>query len=304
MQLVIIALFVGTSAIGWVIRQIGEAKQRRAMELEFERRRREAARTGKDISEIAPETPIMVDPRSAEGARAEDLAQRRKRQLEELRRRQAQRAASQGSASGTTSGPGRGSPAPRAESTAAQRAGNQEIAARREALKRQQEIARQRTAQAQRQNQASRQAQTSRGSKMSERPSAGPSASRTGGPQRPGGSAQDRRGVAPPQRGTNRPPVPTAVQSGGEEEVHRLVPNDSESTSMSSDRNVNRSWGAAGGAVAGVTGVTGVQGVIGVTGIRRSGPVMLAGRPMTPTEWRRAFIVNEILGKPVSEREE
>jgi hypothetical protein len=279
MQLVVIGLFVSASAISWIVRQIGEARQRRAMELELERRRREAARTGRDLSEIAPEVPIPIDPRSEEGARAEDLAQRRKRQLEELRRRQAQRAAQQAergagtpaSASGTGTPTARGSTAARPQPASNDRMSNQDIAARREALRRQQEIARERAA-------GSRSPETPRPPKRTNRPT--PTTRAPSGDRGPGG----------------RGPMSTASASSpeqqrGEDEVHRLVPNDSESTAMSSDRGVNRSWGVAGG------------GVTGVTGIRRSGPVMLAGKPMTPAEWRRAFIVNEILGKPVAERD-
>ncbi|MCC6428435.1 MAG: hypothetical protein IT435_16655 [Phycisphaerales bacterium] len=104
-QLLIIVLFVGASGIGWVLRKVGEQAQKRAMEQEIQRRRLEALRTGKDVSEIPAEPTAATEQpgRPAPAGSPMDIAQRRRLQLEELRRRQAQR--TRGSV-GTPSVPG------------------------------------------------------------------------------------------------------------------------------------------------------------------------------------------------------
>jgi hypothetical protein len=80
-NLIVIALIVGFSALSWLARKLQEqAARKRALE-EIERRRAELLRTGKDPGVVVE--PVL----SAQEARLQEIAARRQAQLQELRRR-------------------------------------------------------------------------------------------------------------------------------------------------------------------------------------------------------------------------
>ncbi|MBM4107931.1 MAG: hypothetical protein FJ255_03835 [Phycisphaerae bacterium] len=82
-NLLVVAMIVGFSAIGWVVRKLQEqAAKKRAIE-EVERRRSELLRTGKDPALGGPAGPPMTE----QEARLREIAARRQAQLQELRRR-------------------------------------------------------------------------------------------------------------------------------------------------------------------------------------------------------------------------
>jgi hypothetical protein len=86
MQLIGFILVVGLSALSWMFQKIAEQRQKKKAQDVAERRKLESLRTGR--SEEAPAAPTA--------SRQQDLAAKRQAQLEELRRRAADRARQHG----------------------------------------------------------------------------------------------------------------------------------------------------------------------------------------------------------------
>lgn len=97
-QLIIILLFVGFSVLSWAFRQLREYQQKQAARQAAERRRLEMLRTGRGEAQ-ADERPVAVAPPGAPPRspdlhddarrRLQELAQRRRAELEEMARRAA-----------------------------------------------------------------------------------------------------------------------------------------------------------------------------------------------------------------------
>jgi outer membrane biosynthesis protein TonB len=99
-NLIVIALIVGFSALSWLARKLQEqAARKRALE-EIERRREEMLRTGKD-----PAVLVAGPALSEQEARLREIAARRQAQLQELRRRAQMRQQSGGPVSVRTTPP-------------------------------------------------------------------------------------------------------------------------------------------------------------------------------------------------------
>ncbi|MCL4220105.1 MAG: hypothetical protein KJZ65_01920 [Phycisphaerales bacterium] len=81
-QFIIFALFIGFSVFAWVARKLAEERVKRRLQLEAERRRIEALRTGRMPDHTPPQPPQSAEQRLAEIAR--------RRQAEIARQRQAQ----------------------------------------------------------------------------------------------------------------------------------------------------------------------------------------------------------------------
>ena len=86
-QFAIVALFVGMSVFGWVIRQLNEIKAKREVQQQRLRVQQEALRTGRTAEPDAEETAAAAAAQ-AEAERRAALAEKRRQRLEELRRRQ------------------------------------------------------------------------------------------------------------------------------------------------------------------------------------------------------------------------
>lgn len=102
-QIYVVLFMVAASILSSIIKKAREAAEQRKAQLEIERRRLEALRTGRTEDDAREEDPAAA------------LAKRREAQLEELRRLQRERAraqASGGAAAGTRTAPGR-TPQPR-----------------------------------------------------------------------------------------------------------------------------------------------------------------------------------------------
>ncbi|GMV26365.1 MAG: hypothetical protein AMXMBFR58_23960 [Phycisphaerae bacterium] len=101
-QLIIFAIFIGASGISWLLRRLAEEAQKRAARQAAEQRRLEAMRTGRDegaFEETPSATPGRDERRPMRPVEAPgSLAEKRRQQLEELRRRQLQRSQGQGTA--------------------------------------------------------------------------------------------------------------------------------------------------------------------------------------------------------------
>ncbi|HRJ49932.1 MAG TPA: hypothetical protein PKU91_05335, partial [Phycisphaerales bacterium] len=108
-QLIIFALFIGASGIGWILRRIGEQAQRRAAEQALERRRLELLRTGRDPGLSSPQARGTIGPARVSAGGELTVAERRQRQLEELRRRQLARSQGQAGSQGGVASPSRDS---------------------------------------------------------------------------------------------------------------------------------------------------------------------------------------------------
>lgn len=101
-ELVLFLLIIGSSAIGWVVRQLKEKAQQRQILIMRERQRQEALRTGRNLEAI-PSGPDAQGAEAAEAAprpqtpeeRLREIMLERQRRLEELRRRAAAQAQAQ-----------------------------------------------------------------------------------------------------------------------------------------------------------------------------------------------------------------
>ena len=108
-QFAIVALFVGMSVFGWVIRQLNEIRAKREVQQQRLRVQQEALRTGRTAEPDAEETAAAAAAQ-AEAERRAALAEQRRQRLEELRRRQqAQRRTAGSTATAST---GTATPAP------------------------------------------------------------------------------------------------------------------------------------------------------------------------------------------------
>lgn len=147
-QFAIVALFVGMSVFGWVMRQLAEIKAKREVQQQRLRAQQEALRTGRSAeSETEAEAAAAAAAAQAEAERRAALAEQRRQRLEELRRRQqAQRRANQPSGqtptqarAGAASAPQAPTPAaPTPRRTAAPAAQRREQAARAESARQRQ----------------------------------------------------------------------------------------------------------------------------------------------------------------------
>lgn len=106
-ELILFLIIIGSSAISWIVRQLKEKAEIRRRQMELERRRLEALRTGRNL-ETVEDAQVSVGPATLPGPasaptapatspeeRLRQLMIERQRRIEELRRRQAQ-AQSQG----------------------------------------------------------------------------------------------------------------------------------------------------------------------------------------------------------------
>ncbi|KAA0215197.1 MAG: hypothetical protein DYG94_09590 [Leptolyngbya sp. PLA3] len=81
-QFIVFAMFIGFSVFAWVARKLAEERAKRRYQMEVERRRIEALRTGRVPDQPAPQPPQTAEQRLAEIVR--------RRQAEIARQRQAQ----------------------------------------------------------------------------------------------------------------------------------------------------------------------------------------------------------------------
>lgn len=88
-QLIVLVLVFGFSALSWVFRKLGEQRAKKRAQDIIEQRKLEALRTGRSVEIVVVEDDKEI--------RAREQAARRRAQIEELRRRQQERMRAQGS---------------------------------------------------------------------------------------------------------------------------------------------------------------------------------------------------------------
>ena len=91
-QILVILLLVGLPGLARLYQNLKEQAEKRRIEMELERRRIEALRTGRNPDSVSVQVQAQVPP-PQQRPRLQDLAQKRQAQLEELRRRAQARAA-------------------------------------------------------------------------------------------------------------------------------------------------------------------------------------------------------------------
>lgn len=250
-HLIVIVLIVGSSAISWAFKKLQEQRARKQVADEIERRRLEMLRTGRDPGprgEIAmEESRPEHDPES--GRRAE-LARRRREQIEELRRRAAQRQAGQSGTlptAPTAAGPGAATQTPPPPL--------------------QQEVVIQLP-----------------GGRVLRIPAPAPAGADIRPPQTARqGPKQSPRPPKPPR--APRPPKDQSARAAGALAA-------SADTGESTTQRLVESRAAAAYDIP----------KEGAARVSDTAPLVLAGAPMTPEQWRRALIASELLAKPLSLR--
>lgn len=310
-QLIIFALFIGASGIGWILRRIGEQAQRRAAEQALERRRLELFRTGRDpgtkpdVSPITPETA-----RSSSGGDM-TVAERRQRQLEELRRRQVSR--TKAHMPGQTEGPTTRQGPVRSGSRFPSRAdGGSQV----------------------------RVPDMYRGE-----PGRGFPTAQTGSPKSPsptgGGGSRGQSASRTPNAGSmsgrptpSRPPLPGRSGGGPDledarkealrrhqervrrnaQEQARRAPEGPRTTGNTLESDIQGESSTrqlldgptSGDSAYAIDRTIPAAATLTADGRRRltSAPILVAGVPLTAADWRRAMVVNEVLGKPVCLRDD
>lgn len=111
-QLIVILIFLGISAVSWTLKKLGEQRAIREAQARAARERDELLRTGRPPESAAPERPPLVAQDDAT-ARLKELAAKRQAQLNELRRQAQAKARAQGTPA----------PTPQAAPTSAPRPG-------------------------------------------------------------------------------------------------------------------------------------------------------------------------------------
>jgi hypothetical protein len=97
LQLIMLLVVFGGSFLSWMAKKLSEKAEQKRRQDALERRQAEALRTGRPVPEAAPAAAPETD-------RQRELAARRQAQLQELRRRQQERAR-KGAATGRPAGP-------------------------------------------------------------------------------------------------------------------------------------------------------------------------------------------------------
>lgn len=272
-NLIFLAVLLGASGIGWVLRQLRDQASRRQAQAEAQRRQEERLRTGRDpvtgevvASASQPMRESEVDSQAVAEQRLRELAARRQEQLRELRRQRGA-AAPTGSAGGAGGGGGGmagagggqpvrremwpggpvvviGAPAPAAPSAPAGSAG--------EAVG---------------------------GGAGARTPKAGKSRR----------SDESRRRSGSGQSGGGRGGTPVRGGEGGRR--------------LSADSAVNTMDLSRRAMAVDLAGAEKARAVAAVEASRRLERERVAtGLPRTPADWRRALVASEILGTPVAMR--
>lgn len=265
LKLVAIFLFLTVSALSWLAKQLAEQKKIKNAKEAAQRREEQMLRTGRTEDTVST-TPVLQGPvelSSAAGGgaappvpsahndakrRLQELAERRKAQLDELRRRQA--SAAQG-------GP---TPPVVAESSASPDQARRTPAGTQE----------------QRRRPASQQPQRKQSSQTQSQPKSRPSK-----PARPAADKASPRAAAPADSGRGFDSVlhqreAEAAGIAAEDARFLIDPHGSPAAKKTRPRERGGSLGG-----------------IGIDG---------AAQRLTPADWRRAIMMREILGRPVSER--
>lgn len=114
-ELILILMVVGSSAVSWIVKTLMKQAEKRRGQVEQERRRQEALRTGRNLGALESPAPASLGPQPGAPSpaaktpeeRLRDLMLERQRRIEELRRRAQAEAQARAGAQGQTGAPAR-----------------------------------------------------------------------------------------------------------------------------------------------------------------------------------------------------
>lgn len=114
-ELILILMVVGSSAVSWIVKTLMKQAEKRRGQVEQERRRQEALRTGRNLGALESPSPASLGPQPGAPSpaaktpeeRLRDLMLERQRRIEELRRRAQAEAQARAGAQGQTGAPAR-----------------------------------------------------------------------------------------------------------------------------------------------------------------------------------------------------
>jgi hypothetical protein len=266
-QLIIIALVAGSSGLGWVLRKLKEHADKRAREQSMDRRKLESLRTGREMNEEPAAQAGMGGPApvSQRSQQASEIADRRKRQLEELRKRQLARTQRSDEGGGGSvfvpPAPSGNRPTPRAMPRSIPGTSGTTVPIP--------------------QDRGGKQAGQSGGRQQRQRDRGGQRGPAPVVQQQREAMRQEPRAVQQRMDAPQRSDVPgrAAALKSGEED------------SQSIGTGIN----SASASIASVMAEMDAR--------RGQKQAMLGGKPITREDWRRAIVMNEILSTPVSLRE-
>lgn len=114
-ELILILMVVGSSAVSWIVKTLMKQAEKRRVQVDQDRQRQEALRTGRNLGALESPAPVSPGQRPSAPApaaktpeeRLRDLMLERQRRIEELRRRAQAEAQARAGAQGQTGVPAR-----------------------------------------------------------------------------------------------------------------------------------------------------------------------------------------------------